>query len=204
MQVSCSHLQLLALWPNGSIGPIPQSKRRTIFTQPPHPAPLPPHVSVVESSSALQLGHLPEAGHPQWDVRCLTQAPAALGLKPQLRPAAGFLVKADCLQASDSSHRILCCRQTESITAETVNQSLFLLWQMWGYSTCVSAEWQPFEFRFFPHQVLQQSLSNPQKMVYGKSMTRTTEASVGRFKSFGFCEGPFPRWINTWEANFKM
>ncbi|ROL48589.1 hypothetical protein DPX16_12205 [Anabarilius grahami] len=119
MQVSCSHLQLLALWPNGSIGHIPQSKRRTIFTQPPHPAPLPPRVSVVESSSALQLGHLPEAGHPQWDVRCLTQAPAALGLKPQLRPAAGFLVKADRLQASDSSHRILCCRQRESITAET-------------------------------------------------------------------------------------
>lgn len=193
---------LFSLWPNGSIGPIPQSKRRTIFTQPPHPAPLPPRVSVVESSSALQLGHLPEAGHPQWDVRCLTQAPAALGLKPQLRPAAGFLVKADRLQASDSSHRILCCRKTESITAETVNQSLFLLWQMWGYSTCVSVQRLPFEFGLFPHQVLQQSLSNPQKMVYGKSMTRTTEASVGRFQSFGFCEGP--TWINTCEANFKM
>ncbi|KAK2871520.1 hypothetical protein Q8A67_024047 [Cirrhinus molitorella] len=75
-----------------------------------HPFLLAP--SVVESSSALQLGHLPEASHPQWDVRCLTQALAALGLKPQLRAAAGFLVKADRLQASDSSHRNLCCRQT--------------------------------------------------------------------------------------------
>lgn len=80
-------------------------------------------LSVVESSSALQLGHLPEAGHPQWDVRCLTQAPAALGLKPQLRPAAGFLVKKSaCRRLIAAIGRVL-----QTHTAETVNQSLFLL-----------------------------------------------------------------------------
>lgn len=58
------------------------------------------------------------------------------GVKPQLRPAAWFLVKAGCLHTSDSSHRNLCRRQTESGNRETVNQSLFLLhlglWQMCG------------------------------------------------------------------------
>lgn len=55
--------------------------------------------------------------------------------------SSGSLVKADRLQACDSSRRILCSdTQNEAITAETLNQSLFLLWQD---STCASASTQP-------------------------------------------------------------
>ncbi len=78
---STSSLLLLELWPNGCIGPTPQSKRRTAFTQPPQPPPLPPRAFC----GGIVLGSATgtSAGSRSPTVGCALPD-TALGLKPQL------------------------------------------------------------------------------------------------------------------------
>lgn len=135
---SSSHLLLLLeLWPNGCIGPFTSEQEENhLYTTPTASSP---------SSSRFLWWNRPRPCN--WDI-CRKQVTHSGMCVAWHRPlqlwdwshSSGFLVKADRLQASDSSHRNLCL-QTD--TAETVNQSLFLLrlglWQMCGRSSCVAA-----------------------------------------------------------------
>lgn len=161
-ETSTSSLLLLELWPTDASAP---HKRRTAFTQPPQPPPLPPHAFC----GGIVLGSATgtSAGSRSPTVGCALPD-TALGLKPQLR------VPGQCR----SCRRLIAaigtcaCRQSPQ---RWVNQSLFLLhlglWQMWG-RCCRSTKC------FFLRQVHQQSLSNPQTMLYRKSVTQRAEASV--------------------------
>lgn len=131
---SSSHLLLLERWPNGCI--TSEQEENRLYTTPTASTP---------SSSRFLWWNRPRPCN--WDI-CRKQVTHSGMCVAWHRPlqlwdwshSSGFLVKTDRLQASDSSHRNLCL-QTD--TAETVNQSLFLLrlglWQTWGRSSCVAA-----------------------------------------------------------------
>lgn len=115
---------------------------------PPHPAPLPPRLGLASGTSA---------GSRSPTVGCAFawQAPAALGLKPQLRPAAGSW-----------SRLIVCRRLIAAIGTELQTQK--------PEPISVVAPPASLHFSsasyFFPRQVLQQSLSNPQNACRRESM----------------------------------